>query len=87
MNEIFQNNVSVNNGVKERVLGRIEPWIRRELQAILGDPDPSVIVHVASSLYMATIEKKLHFSMGDKFLAELRPFLLEKTDMFWHELR
>ena len=73
-------------------MARIEPWIRRELQAILGDPDPSVIVLVASSLYIATIEKTVRFSSGqldtgDQFLAELRPFLLDKTNMFWHELR
>ena len=84
----FQNKRVRNNGIKER----IEPWIRRDLQAILGDPDPYVIVHVASSLYIAAIEKKVHFSsvqvdMGEEFLAELRPFLLEKTNMFWHELR
>ncbi|PON88274.1 Cdk-activating kinase assembly factor [Trema orientale] len=87
-----QNNISgQNNGVKARIVARIEPWIRRELQAILGDPDPSVIVHVASSLYIATIEKTVRFSSGqldtgDQFLAELRPFLLDKTNMFWHEL-
>ncbi|KAM6565983.1 hypothetical protein CsatA_025111 [Cannabis sativa] len=90
--ENVEQNMSLKNGVKERILGRIEPWIRRELQAVLGDPDPSVIVHVVSSLYIATLEKKIQFSstqldLGDNFLDELRPFLLDKTDMFWHEVR
>ena len=87
----FQN-VLGNSGVRERILGRIEPWIRRELQAILRDPDPSVIVRVATSLYIAMLEKKVDVSsgqadVGDRFLEELRPFLLDKTDMFWHEMR
>lgn len=85
-------NISGSDGVRARILRRIEPWVRRELQAVLGDPDPSVIVHVATSLYIATLERKVHFSsgqpgVGDQFLAELRAFLLDKTDMFWHELR
>lgn len=87
-------NVSGNSGARERILRRIEPWVRRELQAVLGDPDPSVIVHVATSLYIATLEKKFHCTsgqpgpgQGDQFLTELRAFLLNKTDLFWHEFR
>lgn len=84
--------MSGNNGVKEKILGRIEPWIRRELQAILGDPDPSVIVHVASSLFISSFEEKhkvLSRYIGDQdsYLAPLRPFLHERTNIFWHELR
>ena len=87
----FQNLLG-NNGVKERILQRIEPWIRRELQAILGDTDPSIIVHVATSIYISSLEEKVNVSsgqpdMGDNFLAPLQPFLLERTNMFWHELR
>lgn len=87
----FQN-ILGKNGVKERILQRIEPWIRRELQAILGDADPSIIVHVATSIYMSSLEMKVRVSSGqpdirDDFLAPLKPFLLDKTDMFWHELR
>ncbi|KAF3456154.1 hypothetical protein FNV43_RR00804 [Rhamnella rubrinervis] len=80
------------NGVKERILQRIEPWIRRELQAILGDTDPSIIVHVAASIYISSLEEKVNVSsgqpdMGDNFLPPLQPFLLDRTNMFWHELR
>lgn len=87
----FQTTLCI-NGVKERILQRIEPWIRRELQAILEDPDPSIIVHVAASLFIASLEKNLHVSssqpdVGDNLLAPLCPFLLDKTDTFWHELR
>ncbi|KAK3003266.1 hypothetical protein RJ639_018878, partial [Escallonia herrerae] len=53
----LEQNVS-RNGVKERILRKIEPWIRRELQAILGDPDPSIIVHVATSLFISSLEKR-----------------------------
>ncbi|KAL5541812.1 hypothetical protein UlMin_009522 [Ulmus minor] len=88
----LEQNISGNSSAKDRILRRIEPWIKRELQAILGDPDPSVIVHVAKSLYIAALEKKVPLSsgqadMGDQFLRDLRPFLLDKTEMFWHELR
>ncbi|KAL4642843.1 hypothetical protein ACB092_02G049200 [Castanea dentata] len=54
-----EQNVSGNIGAKERIVHRIGPWIRRELQAILGDPDPSVIVHVASSLFIASLENNI----------------------------
>lgn len=84
--------VPINDGVKERILQRIEPWIHRELQALLGDQDPSIIVHVATSLFIASLENEGHVPSGqcdvrDDLLARLRPFLLHRTDMFWHELR
>ncbi|KAJ0035183.1 hypothetical protein Pint_24584 [Pistacia integerrima] len=84
-------NVAVNKFVKERILQRIEPWIQRELHAILGDLDPSVIVHVASSLFIASLEGKFNHPsrlLGVKrdFLAPLQPFLHDETAMFWHEL-
>lgn len=77
--------------MKEKIHQRLEPWIRRELQAILEDPDPSVIVHVVSSLFIARLEKFVvqrgQLGAEDNFLAPLRPFLHNWTNMFWHELR
>lgn len=80
-------------GVKERILQKIEPWIQRELKAITSDPDPSILVHVTTSIYIAAIERKQNSSgysgrvlVEDNYLEPLRPFLLEKTSMFWHEL-
>ncbi|KAK4425833.1 E3 ubiquitin-protein ligase ICP0 [Sesamum alatum] len=81
-----------NNGAKEMILRRIEPWIQRELQAVLADPDPTIIVHVATSLFISRYEKK-HGNFEDQvvpedeFLAPLRPFLHDWTEIFWHELR
>ncbi|XP_030473894.2 uncharacterized protein LOC115691412 isoform X2 [Syzygium oleosum] len=78
------------SGWKERIRQRIESWIRRELEAILGDPDPSVIVHVVTSVFISTFEKKQnvpHGQLGEDVVASLRPFLHEQTNMFWHELR
>lgn len=71
---------------------RIGPWIRRELQAILGDPDPSVIVHVASSLFIASLENNINvhseqLNVEDESIAPLHRFLDDRTSMFWHELR
>ncbi|KAL5852460.1 hypothetical protein ACOSQ3_007578 [Xanthoceras sorbifolium] len=88
----LEQNVSRNNFQKERILQRIEPWIQRELQAILGDPDPSIILHVVSTLFIANLDARFvapprQLGMEDDFLAPLRPFLHNQTDMFWHELR
>ncbi|XP_050220349.1 uncharacterized protein LOC126670623 [Mercurialis annua] len=88
----LQQNVLKDGYTKEKVLQRIEPWIRRELQAILEDPDPSVIVHVASSLFISRLEGKSDVRAGqygdeDSFIVPLRPFLQNWTNVFWHELR
>ncbi|KAL0376482.1 UNVERIFIED_CONTAM: hypothetical protein Scaly_0765800 [Sesamum calycinum] len=48
-----------NNGAKKMILRRIEPWIQRELQAILADPDPTIIVHVATSLSSQDTRKSM----------------------------
>ncbi|CAK7333097.1 unnamed protein product [Dovyalis caffra] len=84
-------NVSRDGCMKERILQRVEPWIQRELQAILEDPDPSVIVHLASSLFIASLERKSNVQLGqlgteDNFLEPLLPFLRGWTNTFWHEL-
>ncbi|CAN6551409.1 unnamed protein product [Malus baccata var. baccata] len=88
----LQVSVPITDGVKERILQRIEPWIRRELRALLGDGDPSIIVHVATSLFIASLENKDRVLPGQcdvrgDPLASLRPFLVDRTDMFLHELR
>ncbi|CAI9779774.1 unnamed protein product [Fraxinus pennsylvanica] len=79
------------HGIKQIILQKIEPWIQRELQAVLGDPDPTIIVHVATSIFISRHEKKHEgfpeqVGIEDDFLAPLRQFLHEQTDMFWHEL-
>ncbi|XP_004241072.1 uncharacterized protein [Solanum lycopersicum] len=76
-----------NRSTKEKMLQRIEPWIRRELQAILGDPDPSIIVHVATSLFITENTHSTQWCDRNEFLAPLRPFLHERAEVFWHELR
>ncbi|WRX19749.1 zinc finger protein [Theobroma cacao] len=86
-----QQNVPRNDCEEERILLRIKPWIQRELEAILGDPDPSIILHVVSSLFFSRHEGKYDGSSGlllveDDFLAPLKPFLHNWTNMFWHEL-
>ncbi|XVF28369.1 hypothetical protein REPUB_Repub15cG0023600 [Reevesia pubescens] len=88
-----QLNVAMNDYEKERILQRIEPWIRRELEAILGDPDPLIILHVVSSLFFSRHQGKYddgysgQLGVEDDFLAPLKPFLHDRTNMFWHELR
>ncbi|XP_068659868.1 uncharacterized protein [Aristolochia californica] len=81
-----------NNDVKRGVHQRIEPWIQRELKAILDDSDPSLIVQLTSSLWILSLEERHGPQSGnalgvDKILQQLRPFLLNRTDQFWHELR
>ncbi|XVF62637.1 hypothetical protein PTKIN_Ptkin09bG0024300 [Pterospermum kingtungense] len=85
-------NVARNDFEKQRILQRIEPWIRREIEAITGDPDTSIIFHVVSTLFFSKHEGNFDGSSGqlgveDDFLAPLKPFLLDRTKMFWHELR
>ncbi|XP_004143083.1 E3 ubiquitin-protein ligase Topors [Cucumis sativus] len=81
-------NVLGSRGGKEVILERIKPWIQRELQVILEDPDPTIIVHLVISLFVARIEAtSSQLNAEDDFLSPLRPFLFEKTDLFWHELR
>ncbi|KAI9123287.1 hypothetical protein K1719_006176 [Acacia pycnantha] len=79
-----------NHFKREKTLQKIEPWIRRELQAVLGDPDPTVIVHVATSQYFAWLEEKVssgQFDVEERFISPLRPYLQDKARIFWHELR
>ncbi|PIA61597.1 hypothetical protein AQUCO_00300840v1 [Aquilegia coerulea] len=81
-----------NQVVKTRMQQRIEPWITRELQAILHDSDPLVIVHLATSLFMSSLDEKFKDSPvcsagEDMFVRQLRPFLHDRSDRFWHELR
>ncbi|KAL8160191.1 hypothetical protein V2J09_001728 [Rumex salicifolius] len=84
----LQPNGVLDNAQKQGVIQRLEPWIRRELCAILNDPDPTIIVHVATSIFVSAIEKSriLPDSQDDLF-NPLRRFLDGWTDMFWHELR
>lgn len=85
----LKQNISGNSSAKERILQRIEPWIQRELHAILHDPDPAVIVHVATSLFVSSLEENTplgYLGGEDDFLAPLRSFLHNQTNTFWHEL-
>ncbi|KAL8121611.1 uncharacterized protein LOC141659168 [Apium graveolens] len=92
-NKLQEQDMIGKKGVKERILQKIEPWIQRELKATISDPDPSILVHVITSIYIAAIERKQKSSghssrvlAEDNYLKPLRPFLLERTSMFWHEL-
>lgn len=42
-------------GRKARIEKRLEPWVRRELQAITGDSDTSILVHLVLSLWLNAI--------------------------------
>lgn len=84
-----QQNVAKNDFQKQSILQRIEPWIRREIEAITGDPDTAIILlHVVSSLFFSRHDGSSgDLGVEDDFLAPLKPFLHDRTDMFWHELR
>nr|XP_043627265.1 E3 ubiquitin-protein ligase Topors [Erigeron canadensis] len=74
---------------KEMLLQKIEPWIHRELHAVLEDPNPTILVHLVTSLYISSLEETPSVPSGvkDNYLERLRPFLLGQTNTFWHELR
>ncbi|KAK9161486.1 hypothetical protein Syun_007827 [Stephania yunnanensis] len=61
------------NDIKEKKCRQLEQWIRRELQAILGDLDPSVIVHLCMSIYLSSIKENYEGSSGS----------LGDGDIFW----
>ncbi|KAL8195735.1 hypothetical protein R6Q57_025488 [Mikania cordata] len=67
---------------KEMLLKRIEPWIHREVQAILEDPNPAILVHLVTSLFITSLEE----IQENDYLERLNPFLLKWTSTFWHEL-
>lgn len=77
------------NSNRERLLQRIEPWIHRELHAVLGDPDPAILVHLVTSLFVSSLEEthKVPSGVQNNYLEPLQPFLFEQTSTFWHELR
>ncbi|CAL0330668.1 unnamed protein product [Lupinus luteus] len=84
-------NKSRKDALKNEILQRIKPWIKRELEAVLGDPDPTVIVHVVTSQFIAWLEEKARMpsgqcDVGNDFIHPLRPFLHDKASTFWHEL-
>ncbi|KAL8264100.1 hypothetical protein R6Q59_022230 [Mikania micrantha] len=68
---------------KKMLLKRIEPWIHREVQAILEDPNPAILVHLVTSLFITSLEE----TKENDYLERLNPFLLKWTSTFWHELR
>ncbi|XP_024995807.1 E3 ubiquitin-protein ligase Topors [Cynara cardunculus var. scolymus] len=80
------------NSNRERLLKRIEPWIHRELHAALGDPDPTILVHLVTSIFISSLEEAHKVpsrpsGVEKKYLEPLQPFLFERTSTFWHELR
>ncbi|KAI7746332.1 hypothetical protein M8C21_030583 [Ambrosia artemisiifolia] len=70
------------NSNKEMLLKRIEPWIHRELHAVLGDPNPVILVHLVTSLFISSLEE----TRENNHLESLQAFLHEQTTAFWHEL-
>ncbi|CAN8317223.1 unnamed protein product [Cochlearia groenlandica] len=82
-----------NDHTKAKIIERVEPWIRRELQAVLRDPDPTIIVHFASALFIKRLESENSQQSGqigiwvEEEASSLRKFLFDKEDIFWHELR
>lgn len=85
--------LQVNDHTKAKITERIEPWIRRELQAVLGDPDPLIIVHFASALFIKRLARENNRQseqtgmLVEDEVSSLRKFLYDKEDIFWHELR
>lgn len=82
---------------KARIERRLEPWIRRELQALTDDSDPSLLVHFVLSLWIVVLTQREgneenRSNSNDRFedaqaVKHLEPFLEERASAFWHELR
>lgn len=87
---------------KARIERRLEPWIHRELRAIMEDSSPSLLVHLVLSLWLHALsetekigekreqqgDRVFHTGLWDsEAIKQLEPFLQEKASVFWHELR
>eukprot|EP01018_Ginkgo_biloba_P017743 Gb_19948 [translate_table: standard] len=89
----IRQNFTGDSNEKARIERRLEPWIRREMEAILGDQDPSLLVHLVLSLwfsYLREQEQKQNWKLmdnKDQFVQQLEPFLGDNAFAFWHELR
>lgn len=72
------------NHYKERLLQRLEPWIDRELNVVLGDSNPAVLVHLVTSLFISSLEEGTSRPDSEKVncLKCLHPFLSERTITF-----
>jgi len=82
-----QNNTDELNE-RARIERRLEPWIHRELEAILGDQDLTVLVHLVLSLWFSRLRKQegmwnlIPSSNEYEFMQQLEPFLNNKANAF-----
>jgi PWI domain len=65
--------------IKPDVLQKVRPWITRELTAILGVPDVSVV----TALVISLLKKNIHSAEAHE---ELEEFMGDNVDIFVHEL-
>ncbi|XP_024358893.1 uncharacterized protein [Physcomitrium patens] len=97
---------------KERAERRLEPWIRRELQAVVPNSDHDFLVRLILGIWFASNSEASHTSqkqgrLGGQYatssrhaadsieveafeanaIKELKRFLDDKAELFWHELR
>ena len=76
---------------------RLQDWINRELQALLDQEDVSIVRSFVMSLATAhNLDRQLVQAPAQQQQPDrqqqdavdaLRPFLHERTDHFWHELK
>lgn len=89
----IKQNITGELNEKARIERRLEPWICRELEAILGEQDLTILVHLVLSLWFSRLRKQegkrnlIPSSNEDEFMQQLEPFLGDKANAFWHELR
>ncbi|GKE22198.1 hypothetical protein Tco_1433710 [Tanacetum coccineum] len=57
---------------KEHLLEIIEPWIHRELNAILRDPNPAVLFHLVAPLFISRLEEVPAMNLEDIFDARMK---------------
>lgn len=98
---------------KARAERRLEPWVRRELQAVMPNSDHAFLVRLVLGLWFGAEYKSIHVAerqgrtsgpgtistrdngtgstevegTGGKAMKELKRFLGDKAELFWHELR
>jgi len=106
---LLTENLSISQIQDARAERRLEPWVRRELQAVLPNSDHDFLVRLVLGLWFGVEHEAIQISERpgrsggpstrnatestevegavEKAIKELKRFLGDKAEVFWHELR
>eukprot|EP00850_Spirogloea_muscicola_P005308 SM000024S07770 [mRNA] locus=s24:340981:344080:- [translate_table: standard] len=74
--EVNWQRLACDEATRRRMMRRLEPWVARELKALLKDSDVSLLVHFVLGIWTSHVEKR----SGSRCFA-LSPYAMEAYDM------